>query len=202
MKSRFKNTCVVGVDEVGRGPLAGPLAVGALLVKAKNKGVLRGVRDSKKLTAEAREIWYRKICALERKGKLAYKVAFVSARTIDEKGISHALRRAVGSCLRRLGADADTAVILDGALYAPKFYVRQRTIVRGDEKHAVIAAASIMAKVRRDRRMRLLSKRYPLYLFDVHKGYGTKFHYARLRRHGLSDIHRRSFLKNFAAKRS
>lgn len=191
---------VIGVDEVGRGPLAGPLAVGALLLQDRHRRHLRGIKDSKRLDEKGRERWYARLVALEREGKLAYKVAFVSERVIDRHGISRALRRAVGSCLKRLGATARAKVLLDGALYAPDRYLRQRTIVRGDERHAVIAAASIVAKVRRDRRMRTLGKRYPGYGFEDHKGYGTKAHYRALRRYGLSDIHRRSFLKGFPSR--
>lgn len=192
---------VVGVDEVGRGPIAGPLAVGALLMDLRHRRLLRGIKDSKKLTESAREEWYRKLRAFEREGKLACKVAFVSERVIDEKGVSYALKKAVGSCLRRLGVSEEADVRLDGALYAPARYVRQRTIVRGDEREACIAAASIVAKVRRDRRMKLIAKKYPAYLFEAHKGYGTKEHYERLRKHGPSEIHRLSFLGRFLAAR-
>src|SRR5258708_30386492 len=132
------NRIVIGVDEVGRGPLAGPLAVGALLIARKHRSHLRGVKDSKKLDPAGREIWYKKIRALEKEGKLAYKVAFVSERTIDRKGLSYALMVAVGSCLRRLGAKRRTRVILDGGLFAPDLYVPQRTIISGDERHNVI----------------------------------------------------------------
>ena len=197
MKSTPKKRIVVGVDEVGRGPLAGPLAACALLVERRNRRYLRGVRDSKKLSEKGREEWYRKIQTLEKKGKLRCKVSFVGEGVIDKKGISYALIKAVGSCLRRLDVPKDSHVLLDGALYAPQVYIHQKTIVRGDELEACIAAASIVAKVRRDRRMRSLAKRYPEYGFEVHKGYGTKAHYAALKRHGLSDIHRRSFLKRF-----
>ncbi|MDP3957879.1 MAG: ribonuclease HII [bacterium] len=192
---------IIGVDEVGRGPLAGPLAVGALRIARKHQKLLKGVKDSKKLDAAARERWYKKLRALEKEGSIVCKVAFVSERIIDRHGIPRALMRAVGSCLRRLAAGREAVVLLDGALYAPPCYVRQRTIIRGDEKHLVIAAASIIAKVRRDRRMKALSKKYPLYLFESHKGYGTKAHYERLRRHGPSAIHRLSYLKKFAAAR-
>lgn len=196
----MKKEAVIGVDEVGRGPLAGPLAVGALLMRKKHRRLLRGIKDSKKLDAAARERWYKRISALEKEGKLVCKVAFVSERVIDREGISRALTRAVGSCLRRLGVPVTARVLLDGSLYAPPCYIRQRTVVRGDEKHLVIAAASIVAKVHRDRRMKALSKKYPLYLFESHKGYGTRAHYERLRLHGPSEIHRRSYLKNFLAR--
>jgi len=187
---------VIGVDEVGRGPLAGPLAVCALVLRERSREILRGIKDSKQLDEAKREAWYRKLTIFEKEGFVSYKVAFVSERTIDKKGMSYALMRAVGSCLRRLEAGNSATVLLDGALYAPVQYLRQRTIVRGDEKHSVIAAASIIAKVRRDRRMKAFAKRYPAYSFERHKGYGTKAHYRALKKHGPCALHRHSFLKN------
>jgi len=183
------------VDEVGRGPLAGPLAVGAVCIDKKRRRYLRGVKDSKKLTPLAREVWYAKFRNLEKMGIIRYKVAFVSEAMIDRNGLSSALMKAVGSCLRRLEVGPDTKIILDGSLYAPASYTQQKTLVRGDEKRSVIAAASIIAKVLRDRKMKCLGKRFPLYGFEKHKGYGTKAHYLALQIHGPSDFHRRSFLK-------
>ncbi|MBX4215477.1 ribonuclease HII [Candidatus Parcubacteria bacterium] len=186
---------LVGIDEVGRGPLAGPVAVCALILRERKRRILRGIKDSKQLDEAGREAWYKKLRGYEKEGLLSFKVAFVSERTIDGKGIPHSLLRAVGSCLRRLKVSKRAKVLLDGSLYAPDIYLRQRTVIRGDERHAVIAAASICAKVRRDRRMKSFGKKYPAYLFESHKGYGTKAHYLALRKHGPCEIHRHSFLK-------
>lgn len=195
MRSRL---AVVGIDEVGRGPLAGPLTVGVLVIPRRHLWHLEGVKDSKKLAPAAREAWYEKIRALEKEGILASAVAFVGERQIDRKGLSHSLMKGVARCLRRLEVPLGADIRLDGSLYAPPVYLRQKTIVRGDEKELAIAAASILAKVRRDRRMRNLARRYPGYGFEAHKGYGTSAHYRALRKLGLSRIHRRSFLKGLA----
>lgn len=198
MKKRVMRGVTVGIDEVGRGPLAGPLAVGVLVIPRRNLRHLKGVKDSKKLSPAAREAWYGKIRALEKEGMLVSAVAFVGERQIDKRGLSHALMQGVARCLRRLDIPLEADIRLDGSLYAPPAYLRQMTIVQGDEKEPAIAAASIVAKVRRDRRMRNLARRYPGYGFEVHKGYGTSAHYRALKKLGLSDIHRRSFLKGLA----
>jgi len=180
---------IVGIDEVGRGPLAGPVTI-AVVGEIAPK-VIRGIRDSKQLTAEAREKWAKIIRA-----NSTYVIVSVSARTIDRIGISASLRRAVERGLAKL-PQKPTLVLLDGSLYAPKEY-RQRTIIRGDEIEPLIAAASIVAKVYRDRYMVRMDAKYPNYGFAKHKGYGTREHYKALKRRGMSEIHRRSFLKHEA----
>ncbi|MEK7593782.1 MAG: ribonuclease HII [Patescibacteria group bacterium] len=198
MRDYKKIFYIVGVDEVGRGPIAGPLAVGAVLIKLKTKNlklkIFSGIKDSKKLNEEKREEWYRKITALQKEGILEYKVSFVSEKIIDKKGISYSLKLAVSNCLKRLSVGQKTKILLDGSLHAPDIYVKQKTIIRGDEKEAIIAAASIVAKVLRDRRMKRLAKKFPGYGFEVHKGYGTKAHYRILKKLDPSEIHRKSFL--------
>ncbi|MEK9131327.1 MAG: ribonuclease HII [Patescibacteria group bacterium] len=194
-----KNTIryIVGIDEVGRGPIAGPVAVGACSVPADfDFSFCRGIRDSKKLTARGREEWEKKIMYAQEEGKLLYAVAFVSSKAIDTKGLSYAIKKALATSLRKVTTDPKyTQVLLDGGLKAPAEFIYQKTIVKGDEKEPVISLASIVAKVTRDRHMVKLSKQYPHYDFHVHKGYGTRAHYQKLKRYGLSPEHRRSFLK-------
>ena len=184
----------MGIDEAGRGPLAGPVMVGAVAanVKFKNRNVkfLKGIKDSKRLSAKKREEWFKKI---KNNPKLKYSVVSISHSIIDKKGISYALHLAVERCINNLKIENQKLkILLDGSLYAPKEY-KQKTIIKGDEKIPVISAASIIAKVTRDRQMVRLAKKYPLYGFNVHKGYGTLFHRKMLKKHGFSKIHRKTF---------
>ncbi|KKU86255.1 MAG: Ribonuclease HII [Parcubacteria group bacterium GW2011_GWA1_47_9] len=182
---------IIGIDEAGRGPLAGPMVIAAVAVfgsptSYRKSDFLKGIRDSKKLTRLGRERWYRVL-----KKKAACQYVSVSARSIDQNGISRAAREAIARLLKKFPIKPNL-VLLDGSLYAPPKY-KQKTIIKGDEKIPLIAAASIIAKVTRDRKMCTLHKKYPHYNFAQHKGYGTRAHMAAIRRHGLSDIHRRSF---------
>ena len=191
---------VVGVDEAGRGPLAGPVSVAALAfpepLYAKRAGILHGIRDSKKLTELGRERWYTKLSAQAKAGNIKFASSMVSHSVIDRRGISKATALGVARTLIKLDLHpATTRVLLDGSLAAPALWRNQKTIVRGDDRVAIIAAASVIAKVRRDRRMERFSLRYPDYGFAVHKGYGTASHYRMLKKRGLSLIHRRSFCK-------
>lgn len=193
---------LVGIDEAGRGPLAGPVAVAAFCIPHTLRHQVSDifpdgiVRDSKKLTPEARERIFRMLADARRRGSIAYTVSFSSARVIDRRGIVHAITRALTRAIDSLGVAPDECrILLDGGLKAPPEFLSQKTIIKGDEREAVIALASVVAKVSRDRRMRALAKRYPAYGFDLHKGYGTRAHYQKLRTHGLSPVHRRSFLK-------
>ncbi|MDO8482587.1 MAG: ribonuclease HII [bacterium] len=200
------NGFLVGVDEAGRGPLAGPVAVAVFSIAKSEKHLLLGffqdgkIRDSKKMTAVSREVIFRDMAAQKKLGKVSYAVSFASSLVIDRKGISFAIRRALARSLTVINVKpSQCRVLLDGSLRAPKEFVSQRTIIKGDEKEAVIALASIVAKVSRDRLMRRLAKKYPHYDLDIHKGYGTKAHYKKLKKYGLSPVHRKSFLKGFAA---
>lgn len=192
---------LIGVDEAGRGPLAGPVAVGAVLIPPDfDWAEIPGVRDSKQLGAEARERIYAVMETLERRGRLRYAVRFSSAEAIDRFGITRAVRRALICALEALGGDPGAcSVLLDGSLAAPPEYVRQHTIIRGDETEPVISLASIAAKVARDRRMERLAQRYPAWGFEAHKGYGTLEHRLRIRAHGFSPQHRRTFCTRIAA---
>lgn len=188
---------IVGVDEAGRGPLAGPVTVSAVVMPRElPPSFFRGLKDSKHLTAAAREEWfaYARESKAKKKG-IRYAVSSVGSRTIDRHGIMPAIRLATKRALERLALDPRKClVVLDGSLYAPKTYIHQRTIIRGDERVPIIKLASVMAKVRRDRYMVKLAARHPGYGFEKHKGYGTRAHYRCLTRLGLCAVHRRSFL--------
>mgnify|MGYP001584767219 CR=1 FL=1 len=190
----MKKKYVVGIDEAGRGPLAGPVAVGVagamlnLKSQKSNIKILKGVKDSKKLSAEKREEWYKIL-----KKNFECHHVFIGHKTIDKINIHRATLLGVEKVLKKFKRKPDL-VLMDGSLRAPKEY-KQKTIIKGDEKIPLISAASIIAKVSRDRKMAGLHKKFPKYAFDKHKGYGTKLHYKKIKKHGLSEIHRRTFVK-------
>lgn len=191
---------IVGIDEVGRGPLAGPLCVGACLIRKqfyrKVMRIFRGARECKQLSIQGRENWFARIKQVSRKGIIVIASSFVSHLVIDREGLTVSISRAIARCLKKLSAPPGrTEVFLDGGIYAPRSYICQKTIIRGDENVMLIALASIVAKVRRDRRMIRLAKKFPEYGFEIHKGYGTKRHYEAIRKYGVSPIHRVSFLR-------
>jgi ribonuclease HII len=188
---------IIGVDEAGRGPIAGPVSIGAVMVPVDfDRAFFRDIKDSKRLTANSREKWFSRLRRAARGGDLSYQSALVSAQVIDRKGIVRAIRLAIARALGRLSIrSSECFVILDGSLSAPSRFANQLTIIGGDQSEPLIALASIVAKVRRDRRMINLGKRYPAYGFHEHKGYGTAAHYKALKKHGFCPIHRRSFLK-------
>lgn len=178
---------VCGVDEAGRGPLAGPVCAAAVVLP---RGlVIPGLNDSKKLTERRREALYDVITAQA----LAYGVAFASEREIDELNILQATYLAMNRAIAAMGT-APALALIDGNRNAG-IAVPSRCVVGGDGKCASIAAASVLAKVTRDRYMLELDARYPGYGFAKHKGYGTAAHYAALREKGPSEVHRRTFLK-------
>jgi ribonuclease HII len=191
---------LIGIDEVGRGPLAGPVAVGAILCKGKVPKRFSPGKDSKQLSPEARDAWFLKIQKAKKDGELDYAVSFVSAQVIDKKGLSFAIRKALETSLQKVLfnkkiSPKDCLVLLDGGLKAPIEFIHQKTIIKGDEKEPIIALASIAAKVLRDRKMCTYSKTFKNHSFAIHKGYGTKTHYAEIMKYSLTQIHRRSFLK-------
>ena len=189
---------LIGIDEVGRGPVAGPVVLGACCVPVDfNFSFCGGIRDSKKLSEKMREVWDAKIQAAGKAKKLSYAVSFVSSRLIDARGLSWAIKKALVMNLKKLKVPPkNTRILLDGGLKAPAEFIFQKTIIKGDEKEPVISMASIVAKVARDRHMKKLSKKYPNYDFQVHKGYGTRRHYQKIKKYGLSTEHRRSFLSS------
>lgn len=195
---------IIGIDEVGRGPLAGPVCLCAVRVEAgmykkmqKNKILPALGRDSKKLSKKDREKYSQVLCDLAQEGKLHFTIVMQSNVVIDTKGISFAIKKALSGCLQNAGATEKDAVLLDGGLKAPVEFPNQKTIIKGDEKHPVIAWASILAKVHRDNYMKKMGKKYPEYGFEKHMGYGTKLHREAIKKYGQSIIHRKSFLHDF-----
>jgi ribonuclease HII len=195
---------IIGIDEVGRGALAGPVVVAAVLLKAR--GMFGGdcelgrrrIKDSKKLSQKQREAWFN---YFKNDPSVQFVVARVYPRGIERMNISRAANLAAERAVKKLIANrqsliARSRIFLDGGLFLgngrqPR---NAKTIIKGDEKISVVAAASIIAKVARDRFMVRLASKYPAYGFDVHKGYGTKAHYRALRKCGSCDAHRKTFL--------
>ncbi len=193
-----KHKYLIGIDEVGRGPIAGPVAVGCFVfLNEKASKLFRGVKESKQLTEQKREEWFTRILDAQKDGHVDFCVIFQSHKIIDSRGLSFAIRTALDNSLVGIRIVPDKArVLLDGGLKAPSNYTNQKTIIKGDEKEVVIALASICAKVLRDRKMNALAKKYPQYGFERHKGYGTKGHYKAIKKYGMLDVHRRSFLNS------
>lgn len=183
----FSRIC--GVDEAGRGPLAGPVCAAAVILPRDIE--IEGLNDSKKLTEKRREALYDIIV----KEAVAYGIAFATEREIDEINILQATFSAMRRAIEQLSVRPDM-ILVDGNR-EPQSDIPVKTIVKGDSLSANIAAASILAKVTRDRFMLEQDKLYPEYGFALHKGYGTKAHYAALTQHGACPIHRRTFLKKF-----
>ena len=180
---------ICGVDEAGRGPLAGPVCAAAVILPPHYE--IPGLNDSKKLTDKRR----RELMPIIKEQALAYGIAFASEQEIDEINILQATFLAMERALQQLGQKPDLALI-DGNR-KKDFGVPVETVIKGDSRSANIAAASILAKVTRDDVMLEMAEKYPQYQFEVHKGYGTQKHYDALREFGPSPIHRMSFLKKF-----
>ena len=183
-------TPVAGVDEAGRGPLAGPVCAAAVILPPDL--VIEGLNDSKKLTDKRRRALYDVIT----EQALAYGIAFASEQEIDEINILQATFLAMRRAVEQLRLRPELALV-DGNREPDFGEIPVRTIIKGDSLSANIAAASILAKVTRDRFMEEQDAIYPQYGFALHKGYGTQAHYAALREHGPCPIHRRTFLKKF-----
>ena len=183
------HTVICGVDEAGRGPLAGPVCAAAVILPEHLQ--IPGLNDSKKLTDKKR----RELFPLIKEQALAYGIGFATHQEIDEINILQATYLAMERALEQLKVKPDLALI-DGNR-AKDFGVPVQTVVKGDSLSANIAAASILAKVTRDDLMLDMAKEYPGYGFEVHKGYGTKAHYEALRALGPCAIHRMTFLKKF-----
>lgn len=176
-----------GVDEAGRGPLAGPVCAAAVILP---RGLeIPGLNDSKKLSEKRREALYDVIIS----SAMAYGIAFADVEEIERLNILHATFLAMNRAIAQLSVRPELALI-DGNRDSD-IEVPSRCIVKGDSRCADIAAASILAKVTRDRCMIKMAEQYPQYGFEQHKGYGTKQHYAALREYGATPIHRMSFLR-------
>lgn len=184
---------VCGVDEAGRGPLAGPVCAAAVILP--DGLVIEGLDDSKKLTEKKRDALYDIIC----EEALAYGIAFASVEEIEEMNILQATFLAMKRAVESLNIKPDLALV-DGN-QKPNLDIQARTLVKGDAKSPSIAAASILAKVTRDRLMTEIAEQYPEYEFPKHKGYGTKLHYEKIMEHGISPVHRRSFLKKITGEK-
>ena len=178
---------VCGVDEAGRGPLCGPVCAAAVILPMDCE--IEGINDSKKLSEKKRDMLYDII----KEKALAYSVVMVDAKTIDEINILQATFKAMREAVEGLSIKADIALI-DGN-QKPGLSIEERTLVKGDAKSISIAAASILAKVTRDRYCIEMDEKYPQYQFAKHKGYGTKLHYEMIAEYGICEEHRRSFLK-------
>lgn len=188
---------IVGIDEAGRGPLAGPVAVGAVSILDNfNKNFFKSIKDSKKLSQSERELWFALALEAKKKGVLNFSVSLVSEKVIDRHGISYAIKLGIKRSLKALKVSADSQIFLDGGIMAPKKFKHQLTVIKGDEKIPIVSLASIVAKVTRDRRMINLSKKFPEFNFDVHKGYGTSLHRRAIKKYGPTEVHRQSFLKH------
>ena len=180
---------ICGVDEAGRGPLAGPVCAAAVILPENLE--IPGLNDSKKLTDKKR----RELFPIIKEQAIAYGIAFASEQEIDEINILQATFLAMKRAISQLEGKADFALI-DGNRETD-FGIPCQTVIKGDSRSANIAAASVLAKVTRDMYMEELAKEYPQYGFEVHKVYGTKAHYAALTEHGMCPAHRRTFLKKF-----
>ncbi len=242
---------IIGIDEVGRGPIAGPVAVCSFLCQSSFFPITEidlPMRDSKKLTKIQREKWFEYLKGEKLKGNCDFAVSYVSAEMIDKFGIVKAIQKSLDSSLEKVAGqiiqnpralpsgrgmknellhassgsqseiadvslrtgdkgrrgnfnESDTQlsnfyIFLDGGLKAPKEYTNQETIIKGDELHPVISCASIIAKVSRDKIMANYAKEYPEYGFEKHSGYGTKAHYEAIKKHGVTPLHRKNFMKN------
>lgn len=180
---------ICGVDEAGRGPLAGPVCAAAVILPSHID--IPGLNDSKKLTDKRR----RELMPVIKGKAIAWGVGFASHQEIDEINILQATFLAMERAIAELKIKPELALI-DGNR-EKDFGIPVKTVVKGDSRSASIAAASVIAKVTRDDLMLAEAEKYPVYGFEIHKGYGTKAHYEALRQHGPSPIHRMTFLKKF-----
>ena len=184
---------IAGIDEVGRGPLAGPVVACAVVIKLKVKSeklkVFGGIRDSKQLSERQREKFYE---ILTNDSHVHYGIGIVSEKIIDKINILQATFLAMKKAVENLKVKPDF-LLIDGKWTLEDYPISQTAIIKGDKKVFSIAAASIIAKVTRDRMLVKLRQKYPQYGFEKHKGYGTKLHLEMLKKYGPCKIHRKSF---------
>lgn len=203
---------MIGIDEVGRGPIAGPVTLGIVGIDIKSdaskflgkllKHKIDGIRDSKQLTPGERKDIHAKMIEYKKNGEIEFYTTSVNSSIIDEKGLSFAISNAIARLLRKFDIDASTATIfLDGSLHAPEKFLNQTTVIKGDTIHIAIALASIAAKVVRDKYMVKQDKIFPEYGFKKHKGYGTLEHRMAIKKYGLSPLHRKTFCKGISKLR-
>ena len=186
-EEKYKYVC--GIDEAGRGPLAGPVVVASVIMPQES--MIQGVNDSKKVSEKKREILFDKI----KEEAISYGIGIVWQDEIDEINILEATKKALTESLKELKVKPDV-ILVDALTKINTLGIEYRSLIKGDAKVYSIAAASILAKVTRDRIMREMDEIYPQYGFSKHKGYGTAYHMQAIREYGLCPIHRRSFTKN------
>ena len=190
-ENKYKNFgLVAGIDEAGRGPLAGPVVCACVIMPLEEDKIIEGINDSKKLSAKKREVLYEKIIETA----IDYKIIEVDNKTIDDINILQATRLGMKNALNGL-KNRPYVVLIDAVKIDTD--IKQENIIKGDSLSYNIASASILAKVYRDRLMLELSKKYPEYHFEKHKGYGTKEHIEALKKYGKCEIHRDSFISHF-----
>lgn len=187
IKEDFPLLC--GVDEAGRGPLCGPVCCAAVVLKADF--CCDEINDSKKISEKKRE----KLFDVIIENCVSYSIVFIDSKTIDEINILNASLYGMKQAVNELNLTPDL-VIVDGNKIPPEMEIETKAVVKGDAKSLSIAAASILAKVSRDRYMEKLHEQYPQYRLDKHKGYPTKLHYELLAEYGIQNFYRKSFLKN------
>lgn len=181
---------IAGVDEAGRGPLAGPVCVAAVIMPYDKNEIIEEINDSKKLTEKKRE----KLFDLIIEKAISYKIVLINEKIIDEINILNAIKLGMKQAIEGLSVKPEL-VLIDAVPL--DLNIKNESIIKGDAKCYNIAAASILAKVTRDRLMVELDQKYPNYNFKKHKGYGTKEHIENLKKFGKCEIHRNSFIKNF-----
>lgn len=183
---------ICGIDEAGRGPLAGPVVVAAVIMPKDS--MIEGVNDSKKVSEKKREALYEQIT----KEAISYAVGIIDQKEIDEINILNATKKGLTEAIRQLEVKPER-ILVDALTNIDTCNIPYTSIIKGDAKSYSIAAASIIAKVTRDRIMREWDEIYPQYGFEKHKGYGTKMHMDAIRKYGLCPLHRLSFVKNIMA---
>ena len=183
-------TCIAGIDEAGRGPLAGPVTVGAVIMKPDS--FIEGVNDSKKISESKREKLYEQIT----KEAISWSVGIVDQNEIDDLNILNATKKALTIALEGLKVKPER-VLVDALEHIDTNGIPYTSIIKGDAKIYSISCASIIAKVTRDRIMRKYDEMYPEYGFAKHKGYGTAFHIEAIKKYGPCPLHRKSFIKHF-----
>jgi len=189
-------TNVFGLDEVGRGPLAGPVCTCAVWIDKKPSlpiNFINQIKDSKKLSPKKRKEIFEQVPKFN---QIHYGISFVSNKTIDKIGIQKSIFKSFKNSITNLIKKSNikpNLVLIDGNQQIPNLIWKQKTIIKGDDKVFSIALASVIAKHTRDTLMIKLSKKYPKYNFEIHKGYGTKKHIQLIKKHGQCEIHRKSF---------
>lgn len=200
----MKKRWLIGVDEVGRGPVAGPVTVCVVAMETavyeQQVWVVakKALGDSKKMTAIARNAWFAQAALWEKEGIVKSICVSRTAQDIDRDGIAACIRQCLVEGLGVLALEGVTPehaqVLLDGSLHAPIAY-EQETVIKGDAVHKIISLASVIAKVSRDRVMDEYAVQYPSYVWEKNKGYGTAAHYEAIKKYGMTPLHRRTFLK-------